>query len=91
MQHEDGEEQHEAGEVEGQQRRAVGFPVLLALGIDASDAVAEALHRGEHRGQEGALSFHHPVVEASEEGGRRQHQHEEGQDEADVLKLHGAS
>ncbi|MCY1354583.1 hypothetical protein D9M69_409660 [compost metagenome] len=91
LQHEDGEEQHEAREVEGQQSRAVGFPALFALGIDAGEAVAETLHRRENRREEGALPLHYAVVEAPEEGCRRQHQHEEGQDEADVLKLHVAS
>ncbi|MCY1560749.1 hypothetical protein D9M68_979220 [compost metagenome] len=91
LQHEDGEQRHQADGGEGQQRQAVGLPVLFALRVDPGNAVAQSLHRLQHGAQQVALALHGIEEETPEERCRRQHQYEEGQDQPIVLDLHGAS
>lgn len=88
LQHEDREQQDQAGQVECQQRQGVGLPVLLARRIDAEQAIADALQWRQRRAEEIALAFHHLEAVAPEERCRHQDQGEKGQDQENLVAVH---
>ncbi|MCY1404288.1 hypothetical protein D9M71_194940 [compost metagenome] len=89
LQQKDGEQQRQPRQVERQQGQGVGLPVLLAVRVDAAGPVDQALRRLQERAEECPPAFHDLVVEAPEERRRHQYQREEGQDQQDVVAVHG--
>ena len=66
-------EDEEAADVEEQHGDRVGEPMLLALLVDAADAVERGLDRAQHRRQEGALA----VEDARHVAAERLHQRDD--------------
>jgi hypothetical protein len=88
LQHEHGEQQDEAGQVEGQQCQGIALPALLLVRVDPGDAIAEPFYRLQRHAEPGSLTFHHLVIEASKPGCRYQHQRQEGRHEGEIVTVH---
>ncbi len=89
LQQQHAHQRQQADQGEGQQRQGVAAPALLLLRVDASHAVAQALHRLQQRAEPGALALHHPVEIAPEKRGRCQHQQGKGRQQQPVVVMHG--
>ena len=88
LQHQDGEQRQQTDQGEGQQRQAVGFPVLLAVAIDTGNPVAQPLDRLQHGAEPGFFALHHPVQVTPDKGRRQQNQGEERQDQSEIITVH---
>jgi len=91
LQQQNGEQQHKARQVEGQQGQGVLLPALFAARINSGDAIADLFDGPQSRAQPGALALHHLVIKTPQPGCRQQHQGKKGENQPIVITVHTRS